>query len=785
MGIELSEKLLMSAGGWKAFGEAKRMHRAGAVTDASYEPPLLKGTIRQGDRQFLAGLKIIRRTEMENLCPCRESRAEGRICPHSLAVGFAVLHPSEPQRSESIGYAAGSSAGSRSTAAAANATDEEPQVELAFEGSTQNLEVAVRFKYSKSDLRNQRVEAEVTGELEQAGFRERPGKSWLLSGEEQVLAFYASKLPDLQRKWTCSIGERFERVTRDVVRIEPRFTIQPAESGWFNLRFHFQAGKEAILSSDQVRGLLASGKRSVALGSGRRAVLDDSVLPDLEEVLRDTDPEQSAGGYRMREMHRGYLEACVEDWTGEGGAKSRDNVKLGKLSDLLRPYQRDGATWLLSRARERKGGILADDMGLGKTIQALALIEAFGGPALVVCPSSLVWNWAGEAQKFVPELAVASVTGPDRKEKIQEGLASRGLLITSYALLQRDTALYREARFRLVVLDEAQHIKNPDTQNAKNARKLKSDGRFVLTGTPVENSLKDLWSLFEFIEPGYLGDRKDFQERYELPLSTPSPQSAQTYQRLRRRISPYFLRRTKQEQLTELPEKVEQTLDIELTEQEKQIYNQLLDAAREKIDLARSSSDKMARTAAFTALLRLRQACCDLRLLGVESKGQPSKMAAMLELLGEAIDGGHRVLIFSQFTSMLDLVGEALRGEEISFQRLDGSTRDRKGVVDRFQNGSDPVFLLSLKAGGTGLNLTGADTVVHYDPWWNPAAEAQASDRVHRIGQTRSVNVYKLVARGTVEDRIVRLQESKRELMDQIVGEGGNPSMEDVRELLG
>jgi len=780
MTVELTERFLMSAGGWKAFGEAKRIQRAGAVLEASYDPPLLRGQIRQGERVFLAGLKILRRTEMENLCPCRESRLEGRICAHSLAIGLEVLHPTaekSPARQSEPRQEAPAPRDFRPTS-------EIPRVEASFEGSTQNLEATVRFDYSEKGVRNVAAEEAALGELEAAGFRQRPGKPWLLSGEEKVLSFYAGRLGDLQRRWSVTVGERFERVTDDVTKIEPKFAIQPTGGGWFQLRFHFQAGREALLSPDQVRSLLQSGKQTLDLGSGTKAVLDTSLLTDLEEVLRDVDPEQEAGGYRIRDMHRGYVNECIRDWTGGGAGEEGARPKLGSVGSILRPYQRDGAEWLVRQARSGRGGILADDMGLGKTVQALALVEAVGGPALVVCPSSLVWNWTSEAHEFLPEMPVTAVVGRDRKEKLRQGLESQGLLVTSYALLQRDTALYRDARFSIGILDEAQHIKNPDTQNARNARKLNARSRFVLTGTPVENSLRDLWSLFEFIQPGYLGDRKDFQERYELPLTAKMAQNPQAYQRLRRRIAPYFLRRTKREHLTELPEKVTQPISLELSKQEKTIYNQLMDAAREKIDAARAGGDKVTRAAAFTSLLRLRQACCDLRLLGIEAVERPTKLAALLELLEEAVDGGHRVLVFSQFTSLLDLVQDELVQDELGFQRLDGSTRDRQAVVEAFQNGTDPVFLLSLKAGGTGLNLTAADTVIHYDPWWNPAAEEQASDRVHRIGQTRSVNIYKLVARGTVEERIVNLQESKRALMEQVVGEGASLSMDELEALL-
>jgi SNF2 family DNA or RNA helicase len=335
------------------------------------------------------------------------------------------------------------------------------------------------------------------------------------------------------------------------------------------------------------------------------------------------------------------------------------------------------------------------------------------------------------------------------------------------------------------VLDEAQHIKNPDSQNAKAACALAAQSRFILTGTPVENSLRDLWSLFEFLLPGYLGSRQDFKDRYETPLL--NGERGAVWQRLSRRLEPYLMRRRKQEILAELPDKIEQVIEVELSPEQKTAYTQLQQAARAQIDELRDQSSGAARMRVLTALLRLRQVCCDLRLLGAQDASS-SKLNALLELVGETIDGGHRALIFSQFTAMLDIIAGALEEAGISFCRLDGSTRNRKEVVDRFQNDERiPLFLISLKAGGVGLNLTAADTVIHFDPWWNPAVEAQATDRAHRIGQQRIVTSIKLIARDTVEERVLRMQERKRELLEGTVDAEAaleRLSTQDLRELV-
>jgi len=302
----------------------------------------------------------------------------------------------------------------------------------------------------------------------------------------------------------------------------------------------------------------------------------------------------------------------------------------------------------------------------------------------------------------------------------------------------------------------------------------------------VENSLRDLWSLFEFLLPGYLGSRQDFKDRYETPLL--NGERGAVWQRLSRRLEPYLMRRRKQEILAELPDKIEQVIEIELSPEQKTAYTQLQQAARAQLDELRDQSSGAARMRVLTALLRLRQACCDLRLLGARDASS-SKLNALLELVGETIDGGHRALIFSQFTAMLDIIAGALGEAGISFCRLDGSTRNRKEVVDRFQNDERiPLFLISLKAGGVGLNLTAADTVIHFDPWWNPAVEAQATDRAHRIGQRRIVTSIKLIARDTVEERVLRMQEKKRELLEGTVDAEATLeglSTKDLQELVG
>ena len=767
--------------GWPVFKEARAIHAAGRVTEASYNPPVLRGKISTGGKSLPAGLRIRSASDVENLCPCRDSQVRAMICAHSIAVGLETLKPSaRAARAEATGRPA------PSARPALAPTAESPQVALALEGSLNHLEADIRFHYTKPGISNPAAEAEALGELIRCGFEDIRGKA-ALRGEDAVLRFFAAEMPRLKSRWTVQEGERFQHVTHDIVRLEPRFSLREKSDGWLDFHVHFTAGSEAVLSAQDVQKLLQSGTPRLRLAGGKIAVPDSALAADLEEVLRDCNPTQERGTYRIREMQRAYVEASIAAWTGKQAppALPLPAEALGPLRQRLRHYQVDGALWLLGLARHRLGGLLADEMGLGKTVQALAMMEAFPGPHLVVCPSSLVWNWKREASNFAPALRVLTLDGTNRAARF-ELIPEHDLIVTSYALLRRDIAHYRKHSFSTAILDEAQHIKNPDSQNAKAACALKAGARFILTGTPLENSIRDIWSLFDFLLPGHLGSRKDFQERYEKPLQ--EGERGPLWERLGRRIRPSMLRRRKAEILTELPDKIEQIVEVELTGPQKAAYTQLQIAARAEVDALKDKGGA-ARMRVLTALLRLRQACCDLRLLGSESPEPSAKLDALLELVGEAADGGHRTLVFSQFTTMLDLIAPALDEAGIAWCRLDGSTKDRAAVVDRFQSDDTiPVFLISLKAGGAGLNLTAADTVIHFDPWWNPAVEAQATDRAHRIGQKNVVTSIKLVARDTVEQRVIAMQDKKRELITGLLDADASLDgigADDLRALVG
>ncbi len=424
------------------------------------------------------------------------------------------------------------------------------------------------------------------------------------------------------------------------------------------------------------------------------------------------------------------------------------------VTATLRPYQQLGVDWILWLRSIGMGGVLADDMGLGKTVQALVALRIVGGKSLVVVPTSVVRNWAAEAEKFTPTLKVCVYHGPKRALD-----PSADLVVTTYAILRLDLERLRAVEWSTVVLDEAQAIKNPDSQAAQAARALPATQRLAVTGTPVENRLEELWSAFHFVSPGLLGGRREFRDRFSNPIEAGDRRAQQA---LRRRIRPFVLRRLKGEVAKDLPPRTDVVLRCALSDEERTIYEGVKALAR--ADVAKLL-EKQGMMQVLEVLLRMRQAACHTGLLPGRTAASSAKLDLLLDTLDEVLAEGHKALVFSQWTSMLDLVEPALRARGVKWARLDGSTVDRAGVVSRFSaDDGPPVFLLSLKAGGTGLNLTAADYVFHLDPWWNPAVEDQATDRAHRIGQDRPVVSCRLIAEDTVEERILLLQDQKRGL---------------------
>ena len=673
--------------------------------------------------------------------------------------------------------------------------------------------------------------------LRNAGFNgPNPQGQWQLLGQERVLAFFAREFPRLEKVWEVALEERLSHSTqKNLERVTPQFRITPSGEQWFDLEVSYGTAGGERFSAAEIQTLLQGGGRK--LKNGKFAIIDSGAVEELQEVILDCAPQQRTGGagtsYRMSAAQAGFLDSSLAEqgFTFAAPPQWKERVRqqtgeatlvcppLGKLEEVLRPYQKHGVAWMRFLRENGFGGVLADEMGLGKTLQVLAHLKALRNaecgmrneqtpnarpnpqsairnPHLVVCPTTLVFNWAAEAAKFTPELQVLVLNGPDRLKEFAR-IADSDLVITSYALIRRDAERYRELEFDTVVLDEAQHIKNRQTQNAQAVKAIRAQHRLVLTGTPLENSVLDLWSIFDFLMPGYLGTTQDFRERYEVPIA--KEKDAATIARLAKRVRPFLLRRLKRDVVKELPAKLEQVSFCDLTNEQAAVYQQLLAHTRKEVlEAVGEQGIAKSRMLVLTALLRLRQVCCDLRLLerSDETGGKPTKsdkasgkVQLFGELLDEIVDGGHRVLVFSQFTSMLALLREELEARELTHCYLDGSTNNRGEVVQKFQSDeSIPVFLISLKAGGVGLNLTGADTVIHFDPWWNPAVEDQATDRAHRIGQTRVVTSYKLITRGTVEEKILTLQRKKRELIEAtLTGEEAfteKLSWDEIQELL-
>lgn len=445
------------------------------------------------------------------------------------------------------------------------------------------------------------------------------------------------------------------------------------------------------------------------------------------------------------------------------------------LTATLRPYQQQGVSWLQFLKANGMGGVLADDMGLGKTLQTLCALEK---NSLVVCPTSVLPNWVSEAQRFRPNLKVCAYHGPHRT--LDE---SADLVITTYALLRLDVDVLAAKPWQAVVLDEAQAIKNPDSQVSRAAYQLKADFRLALSGTPVENRLEDLWSLFHFCNPGFLGGRKEFQTNVAVPMADGN---LSVSQKLRKRIRPFVLRRLKKDVALELPPRTESVLRVQLTDSERAVYDAVYAGTRNDVLKLLNEGGNVLQ--ALEALLRLRQAACHSALVPGQRAATSSKVETLVEALQTAVADGHKALVFSQWTSLLNLMEPHLRAAALRFDRLDGSTPNRGDIVSRFQQEEGaPILLLSLKAGGTGLNLTSADHVFLVDPWWNPAVEAQAADRAHRIGQERPVNVYRMISEGTVEEKILLLQDKKRALFESAFGDTGGSaatlSKDDLLEL--
>jgi SNF2 family DNA or RNA helicase len=505
------------------------------------------------------------------------------------------------------------------------------------------------------------------------------------------------------------------------------------------------------------------------LNSGRTVVskfnafyLDDAFSNELSSFKKD---------YSFKKL--------IEDI---GEERDIDFTLPEHLDKIMRKYQKEGFKWLKTLGHFGFGGILADEMGLGKTLQTIAFIASDKSelPSLIIAPTTLIYNWQSEVEKFAPELRTIVITGnPEDREELRKSINQYDMVITSYPLIRRDIESYKDMKFKYCILDEAQQIKNPSAQSTNAVKAIKAEGYFALTGTPLENSLTELWSIFDFIMPGYLFNHHRFLERYEIPIVRGEDEEILTA--FNKHIHPFILRRLKKEVVSELPPKIEHKLVVEMTEEQRKLYTAYLLKAQETVETEFLNVGYNKNKFQIIALLtRLRQICCDPSVFIENYTGDSGKMQALEELLDEVLEQKHRVLIFSQFTSVLKNIGLRLKSKAIDYTYLDGGTPavERNNLVKSFNAGSTDVFLISLKAGGTGLNLTGADLVIHFDPWWNPAVEQQATDRAHRIGQKKTVEVIKLIAKDSIEEKIYNLQEKKKEIFDKVVdGSSGELSL--------
>ncbi len=602
----------------------------------------------------------------------------------------------------------------------------------------------------------------------------------------RAAAFLSQRLPKHDGLVEGDVSpERFHVIEAPLT---PRLEVV-AEGTGFRLDAHFEHG-EGSASADAVLDAWRQGASLVSLTDGGYAPLPTAWLKEHGTMLRELLTARDAAGHVERrataalvELLDGSEEPVPPDLTAlraflEGGDGLPDVPPPPGLNADLRPYQLTGFRWLRFLREVGLHGVLADDMGLGKTLQALTAMLDAGGRSLVVAPTSVLSSWQREAARFAPSLKVHIYHGPGRT--IDE---DADITLTSYTLLRMDADILCAREWTYAVLDEAQAIKNADSLTARAARSLRAKNRLALSGTPVENRLDELWSLFRFLMPGLLGSREGFRDRFSVPIEAGDPAARAA---LRTRVKPYVLRRLKNQVERDLPPLTDVVVACEMSDAQRKVYEAVRLAGRSDVQRALMGG-RGATMQVLEALLRLRQACCDPGLLpgDVGAEADACKLDRLEELVVELVSEDHKALVFSQWTGLLDRVEPRLEALGIPFVRLDGSTRDRQRVVDAFQSpDGPPIFLISLKAGGTGLTLTAADYVIHLDPWWNPAVQQQATDRAHRIGQDKPVVSYRLIAANTVEERILALQDAKRELAEAALGsEGGFVKALDANEL--
>ncbi len=629
--------------------------------------------------------------------------------------------------------------------------------------------------------------------LQQADwFTPEPGL-WVLDANEHALSQLASAWQDRPAEADYLGNPPFQRLFLNRRVVRPKLVLRGSGIDWLSVSAEWEA-EGMKLSSADVQRLAAATTRFVKLPDGGWVEIDVDANRKAHETAATLGLEGlTADAQKASLLHATQLDANTIEAMGTAKAVAALRDKLqnfqgvpdtklpGNIHAELRPYQKEGFNFLCNLTRLKLGGILADDMGLGKTLQTLTWLawlqettpKKDRRPSLVICPASVLYNWRREAEKFVPHLKVLVLQSGQARHNLRRQIPENDIVVTNYAILRRDLDELGKFDFRALVLDEAQFIKNPTAQVTVAVKEIEADQRLALTGTPLENRLLDLWSIVDFIQPGYLGSQTSFNETYESKGEGPEWEAGTLRRRLSAKLRPLMLRRLKRQVAQDLPDRIEERRDCELDDEQRKLY--LAELRRSRDQVMKTLQEKgvaKSKMHVLAALTRLRQICCHPRLVGSDSAS--GKTDTLFELLEPVLAAGNKVLIFSQFVEMLKILEGICHESGIRTHILTGETKDRQEVVNAFQQDTEPcVFLLSLRAAGTGLNLTTASYVVLYDPWWNPAVEAQAIDRSHRIGQTRTVNAYRLIAPGTVEEKIWELQQRKSQTIQDVLGEEG------------
>ena len=644
--------------------------------------------------------------------------------------------------------------------------------------------------------RNAIQENEVLDTFVQTGFMlDSANARLVLVNDEKIYNFLSKEIEDYMKKFEVLVAEDFKK--KDIKKIKIKSIGVKIENNLLDInledfKFNIYEIKD-IINKYKLRKKFYRLKDGTYISLEKNSSLD--FLENLTDNIEIEDENVEENSIKLPIYRALYLEKIFKNMPNTNIQKNEyyknmisqiedRQIDLStkippKLNAELRTYQKIGYKWLRTLEQYKMGGILADDMGLGKTIQLLAVILSYvqknkGNvkPSIIICPSSLALNWYNEIQKFTSTLKALVISGDylERKRKIEE-IGKYQVIITSYDSLKRDIDLYKNYCFKYVVADEAQYIKNNNTKNSKAIKTINAETKFALTGTPIENSLSELWSIFDFIMPGYLYKYKKFKELYETPII--KEQNEDVMNKLKKQIEPFVLRRTKGEVLTELPDKTVTILNNEMSEEQYNIYMSYMAQARKEImSQIDINGFEKSQIKILSLLMRLRQICCHPKLFLREYEGESSKLNQCIEIIQDAVLGGHKILLFSSYTSMFEIIEEKLKNIGVKYLKLTGQTKvgERIELVDKFNtNENIKVFLISLKAGGTGLNLTGADMVIHYDPWWNLSAENQATDRTYRIGQKRNVQVYKLITKNSIEEKIYELQQKKAKLIDNML----------------